>query len=141
MIVKMAPKLNLSHQLLNKRFGRKSGRQTSSAHGALQKCHQGAVLGAVESLPIVYQMTSQSGVLREEIVDKPKFLGKSAALLFFFRGPDCGAMPSFIGNDVCHNRNTGVIQYKISCCATATCNCFYIRKLQQDMSKNASKNM
>ena len=31
-------------------------------------------MGAVKSLPIVYQMTSQSGVLREKVVDKPKFL-------------------------------------------------------------------
>jgi len=73
-IVKTAPKLNLSHLLLNKHFGRQSGRQISSTHGILHKHHYGAVLGAVKSLPIVYQMTSQSGVLRKKVVDKPTFL-------------------------------------------------------------------
>ena len=38
--VKTAPKLNLSHLLLNKRFGRQSGRQTSSAQGASHKHHR-----------------------------------------------------------------------------------------------------
>jgi hypothetical protein len=64
--VKTAHKLNLSHLLLFKPFGRRSGRQTSSAHGTSHKRQKGAVLGAVKSLPIVYQMTSQSGVLREK---------------------------------------------------------------------------
>jgi hypothetical protein len=76
-IVKMAPKLNLSHLLLSKRFGRQSGRLTSSAQGASHKRHKGAVMGAVKSLPIVYQMMSQTGVLREKVVDKPKFLEHS----------------------------------------------------------------
>ncbi len=71
-IVKTAPKLNLSHLLLNKRFGRQSGRQSSSDQGASHNVIS-TVLGAVKSLPIVYQMTSQSGVLREKVVDKPKF--------------------------------------------------------------------